>query len=131
MMNEIKLMKEAFSFLIENGCAISVEKSNVEYCVTYFKSDKQIVLSYDLRQHRFDVGIRNVKGSSNYDATYLPLLETDVGDTIQKEQLIDALNVLYHQAETDWTISKKHFSEIVNAYAEFVKNNLSAILIYC
>lgn len=130
-MNEIKIMKEAFGFLAENGFAISAEKSSIEYCVTYFKSGKQIVLCYDLRQHRFDVGIRNVKCARNYGATYVPLLETDVGDTIQKEQLIEALNFLYHQAETDWTISREHFSEIVNAYAKFVKSNLTAILIYC
>lgn len=127
MMNEIKLMKKAFSFLVENGYAVSATKSNIEYYVTYSKFDKQITLSYDLRQHQFDVGIRDVKDSSNYTA-YLPLLEMNVGDTIQKEKLIDALNVLYNEAEADWTISKKHFCGIVNAYAEFVKSNLSAIV---
>lgn len=127
MMNEIKLMKDAFSFLVENGYAVSTKKSNIEYYVTYSKFNKQIVLSYDLRHHQFDVGIQDVKDLSNY-TTYLPLLKIDVGDTIQKEKLIDALNAVYHETEADWTISKKHFCGIVNAYAEFVKNNLSAIM---
>lgn len=126
-MNEIKLMKDAFSFLVENGYAVSTKKSNIEYYVTYSKFNKQIVLSYDLRQHQFDVGIQDVKDLSNY-TTYLPLLKIDVGDTIQKEKLIDALNAVYHETEADWTISQKHFCGIVNAYAEFVKNNLSAIM---
>lgn len=128
-MNEIKLMKEAFSFLLENGYAVSVGKSNIECCVTYTKSDEQIILSYDFREHQFDVGIRNVNGSINYIA-YSPLLEMDFGDAIGKGQLIDALNVLYHDAEKDCTTSKKHFYGIVNAYAKYVKNNLSEIMTY-
>lgn len=129
-MNEIKLIKEAFSFLVENGYTVTATKSNIEYHVTYSKSDKQIALSYDLRQHQFDIGIRDVKDSSNHTA-YLPLLEMDVSDIIQKEKLIDTLNVLYHETESDWTISKEHFCGIVNAYAEFVKSNLSAIITHC
>ena len=49
----------------------------------------------------------------------------------KKEKLIDALNVLYQEIEADRTISEKHFRGIVNAYAEFVKINLSAIMKYC
>lgn len=129
-MNEIKLMEEAFSFLVENGYEVTATKNSIEYYVTYSKCDKQIVLNYDLRQHQLDVGIRDVKDSNNYTA-YLPLLEMDVGDKIQKEKLIDALNILYHETEADWTISTKHFCGIVNAYAEFIKSNLSAIMTHC
>ena len=126
-MNEIKLMKEAFNFLEKDGYAVSTTKSNIEYCVTYSKFDKQIALSYDLRQHRFDVGIRDVKGSNDY----LPLLEMNIGNITQKKELIDMLNALYHEIEADWTISRKHFCEIVNAYAKFVKRNISAVMTYC
>lgn len=118
-MNEIKLMKEAFNFLEKEGYVVSTTKSNIEYCVTYSKFGKQIVLSYDLRQHRFDVGIRDNKGSNDY----LPLLEMDVGNTTQKKELIDVLNALYREIEADRTISRKHFCEIVSAYAEFVKKH--------
>ena len=123
-MNEIRLMKAAFNFLEKDGYAVSTTKNNIEYGVTYSKFDKQIALSYDLRQHRFDVGIRDIKGSNDY----LPLLEMNIGNKTQKKELIDMLNTLYHEIDTDWTISKKHFCEIVNAYAEFVKRNISAVM---
>ena len=52
----------------------------------------------------------------------------NIGNKTQKKELIDMLNTLYHEIDTDWTISKKHFCEIVNAYAEFVKRNISAVM---
>lgn len=126
-MNEIKLIESAFNFLVERGCSLSSQKTNLEYCVTYSFSNKKIILNYDLRLHRFDVGIQSTKNMDEY-GLYYPLLELNIGGKSQRQELIDRIEALNVEVENDRIISKKHFCAILDAYAEFVKRNIDEIM---
>ena len=124
-MNEIKLMEDAFNFLLEKGFIPTSTKSNLEYCIIYSSSNLNIILNYDLRTHQFDIGIVI---SKNKHESYIPLFEVRISNEIYKQQTLNKIKSVYLSAQKDWTISKKHFCAIIDLYSEFLNQNIEEIL---
>lgn len=122
-MNEIRIIKCAFNFLLQKGFSPSFYKSNIEYCVTYSSSKMNFILTYDLRLHQFDVGISYKNNNS-----YIPLFEVEISNEICKQETLDKIKSVYLDAQKDWTITKKHFCTIIELYANFVNRNIDDIL---
>lgn len=122
-MNEIKLIKDAFGFLQKNGFSLECTKSNMEYGLIYSCATVNIILDYDLRLHRFDVGISNPK-----QTTYIPLLEANIRSELYRKDFLQKINAVYIDAKNDWTITETHFRTIVELYAEFTRENLKEII---
>lgn len=124
-MNEIALMKKAFKFLLDRGFCLTQYKNNFEYCVVYHSTKIEIVLDYDLRTHRFDVGLMNIaNGAKN---TYLSVMEVNALDERGRNEVVKKITSIYDEEERKWFFSKKSLSKIINIYAEFLKQNIDAL----
>lgn len=87
----------------------------------------EVILTYDLRLHQFDIGIQDTKIVDNR-GSYYPLLELNIGGKSQRQELIERIEALNVEVKNDRIISKKHFRAIIDAYAEFVKRNIDEIM---
>jgi len=75
---EIKIIKEAFSFLLEKGLEESHSISNLEYNVSYHLSKGIISITYDIRTNELYISLITQK------KTYLLLLDNPMIDSLKK-----------------------------------------------
>lgn len=130
-MNEITRIKDAFSFLLKKGFYLEVcEKNNLEYSVVYGSPFLKVLLSYDLRTHQFDVGI-NIVNSADNPHSYIPLLEINFENELERRKLSDSIKKLYTESQNDWTFSKKHFTSTLDMYAGYLESHLKCLTELC
>lgn len=125
-MNKVKIVRENFKFLIDKGFVFYKYKDNIEECFVFSSENKDIVLTYDVRLNTIDIGLL-IKEGKNIHKDYISLLEANISTKDQREKLLIDIESIYFSARNDWIISKKHFNQLVNLYAKFVKQNLIEI----
>lgn len=129
-MNEIKIIKKSFDFLLNRGFVSTYTKNNLEYCVIYSSSKARIFLDYDLRTHRFEVDICIIS-KNNSNGSYMSILDMNIGNEYNKKETMQRINSVYKDAQKDWILSKEHFRSIVEIYAQFLKQNIDLIESLC
>lgn len=122
-MNKEKKIKESLKFLIDKGFVFHKYKDDLEENFVFSGERKDIILTYDIRLNTIDVGL-----TINEDKNYIPLLEANISDKNQIGKLSSDIESIYLFARNDWILSKKNFNQIVDLYANFIKENLSDIL---
>jgi hypothetical protein len=128
-MNEIKIVKANFDFLINHGFSYSYEKdSYICFTLEYQKGDIIIIPGYDFREHDFSVYLRDVNNKNAFDL-HVNILETKIGTLESRTKLEQSVKIVFIDSEKyKHGMPKKHFESIVTLYADFVKENLNDIL---
>lgn len=133
-MNEIKIVKSKFDFLIKEGFSYSYDKdSYICFTLEYRKGDVIIIPGYDFREHDFSVCLRDIR-NRNFLSLHINILDTEIGTLESRVKLQQSVNNIFIDSEKyRHGMPKKHFESIVTLYAVFVKDNLDDILkwVYC
>lgn len=128
-MNEIKIVKSKFDFLIKEGFSYSYDKdSYICFTLEYRKGDVIIIPGYDFREHDFSVSLRDIN-NRNFLNLHTNILDTEIGTLESRVNLQQsATNIFIDSGRYHHGMSKKHFESIVTLYAVFVRENLDDIL---
>lgn len=128
-MNEKKIVKSKFDFLIELGFSYSNEKTSyICFTMEYQKGNIIIIPGYDYREHDFDVCLLDIN-NKNENNLHTSILDTNIG-TFEGRRILEQTvkNIFENSKKYNYGMPKKYFEAIVTVYADFVKANLNDIL---
>ena len=121
-MNEIKIIKEYFNFLLENKFLCKHAKDNLEHSVFYTKYPLEIAITFDVRESKIFVGLLDLSAEKPY-FTYTLLEEANIASINKIKTLNDAINDIYCEGN----INKHKLKSLLSLYADFIKENLDTI----
>lgn len=130
-MERIKIVTEAFSYLLDHGFSLSHKKSNFGEFVAYSMGHNCVFISFDIRTDRVTVDFNR----DNLDPfKWKNFQEIPIGDIQSRDIATEKVNSVYELAKKRKRIYRglpeKDFATIISIYASYLKEHESEILKY-